>query len=87
MQVVEEGEWIAAVFELSSIHIATGQRTKIMGHIMSHFIDGKIVGGYNLVDFVDHFEQLGVLPHRTIDLCWLGQRPQFKWEAIMRTLN
>lgn len=87
LQVVEDGEWIAAVFEISSTHIQTELRTTTRGHMMSHFIDGQIVEGYNQIDFVKHFEQLGVLPNRTLDLCWLGQRPRFQWEAIVKKMN
>lgn len=87
VQVVEEGEWVSAVFKISASHVRTGTRTKVHGHTMNHIVDGQIVRGYNLIDFVKHFEQLGVLPQRTLDLCWLGQRPQFKWEAVVKRMN
>lgn len=87
VKTVEEGEWVSAVFRISASHVETGTRTQVYGHMMNHIVDGRIVSGYNLIDFVNHFEQLGVLPQRTLDLCWLGQRPQFKWEAVVKRMN
>lgn len=74
---IEQGEWVAALLRITAVHRASGTPLSGRGHIMCRFVDGKLVEGHNLVDFVQIFEQLGLLPERTMDQLLLGQRPQF----------
>ena len=76
-RMVEEGEWVAMFATVHSTYRATGQRCATRLHAMAHFRDGLMVEGHNLIDTVDFFEQLGLLPERTLDQLLLGRRPSF----------
>ena len=77
LQAVEEGEWVAARLNISAVHKSSGRAISGRSHVMCRFVDGKLVEGHNLVDLVQLFEQLGLLPERTVDQLLLGQRPRF----------
>ncbi|MEL7465139.1 MAG: nuclear transport factor 2 family protein [Pseudomonadota bacterium] len=74
---VEEGEWVAIFATVSSTYRKTGERCSTRLHAMARFRDGLMVEGHNLIDTVDFFEQVGLLPHRTLDQLLLGQKPAF----------
>lgn len=76
-QSVEEGEWVAALLHIAAVHRGSKKAISGRAHIMCRFVDGKLAEGHNLVDLVSLFEQLGLLPERTIDQLLLGQRPKF----------
>ena len=74
-QTVEEGEWVAIFATVGCVYRKTGNRCSTRLHAMARFREGKMVEGHNLLDTVDFFEQVGLLPHRTLDQLLLGQRP------------
>lgn len=74
---VEEGEWVAIYATVSCVYRKTSKRCSTRLHAMARFRDGKMVEGHNLLDIVKFFEQVGLLPHRTLDQLLLGQRPAF----------
>ena len=74
---VEEGDWVAALLEFQCIHRESGQPLRSRGHMMCRIVGGKLVEGHNLFDMLSVFEQMGLLPQRTLDQLLLGQQPKF----------
>lgn len=74
---VTEGEWIAAYGFIRARERRSGRAIEGRLQMMYHIVDGIIIEGHNLVDFITVFQQAGALPERTLDMCLLGQPPKF----------
>lgn len=74
---VSDGEWIAANLTLNAKIRQTGAPISVQSHVMVRFVGGKIVEGNNLINYIDAFQQLGLMPPRTLDQCLLGRRLNF----------
>lgn len=72
---VEEGDWIATRIMLKGVDRKSARAVNTQVHVMCKFVDGLLVEGYNLVDFLSLFQQTGLLPDRTLDVCLMGHRP------------
>ena len=73
---IEEGEWIAATAAIHARHRKSGREVLTRTQMMVRIREGRVVEGHNLIDFLTAFEQIGLLPERTLDFCLMGRRPQ-----------
>lgn len=73
-QVIEQGDWAAAIVGISCLKAGTDQPVNITGQVMIRLDRGKIVEAYNHFDFLTFFEQLDILPAGTMALCLSGTR-------------
>ena len=67
--IIEEGNWLAVRFTVSGTHTgdslgiaATGRSAKAVGVLMAHLQGGQFIEGYNVVDMLSLFRQIGALP-------------------------
>ena len=77
LKTIEEGEWIAALIELNATVVANGEALSVQSHLLARIVDGKVVEGNNMIDFITAFQQIGVMPPRTLDHCLLGRSLSF----------
>ncbi|WP_299686424.1 nuclear transport factor 2 family protein [uncultured Tateyamaria sp.] len=73
-KVMDQGDWIAALVEVRSHVIDTGDPVHVFGQIMAQFEGRKMVEVYHSFDFLSYFEQLGQLPPNALALCLTGTR-------------
>ena len=67
--IIEEGDWLAVRFTVSGTHTgdglgvaATGRSMKSVGILMAHLQGGQFIEGYNVIDLLSLFRQIGALP-------------------------
>lgn len=75
--VVEDGDWIAATAMISGAYRANGAPLAVRTQMIVRFERGLIAEGRNIIDFLTMFEQVGLLPERTLDFCLVGMKPRF----------
>jgi len=66
MQFMEDGDWVSILITLNAKTRDTGQDVSITGSIFVKIVDGKLVEGYNHLDFIGLLEQLDYLPQNTL---------------------
>lgn len=69
---MEEGDWIAALFTFRATCRRSGKPVASTGTVFIKIIDGKLVDAYNHFDFMDFYEQLGLMPEDAFEKCLLG---------------
>ncbi len=74
---IEEGEWIAATAAILARHRKSGKEVATRTQMMVRIHQGRVVEGHNVIDFMTAFEQIGLLPERSLDFCLMGRRPRF----------
>jgi len=74
LQGLEQGDWVSQVMQVSATELRSGKRISFVAHVTCEVRGGKVTKGYNTVDFLSLFEQLGRLPPRTLDHCLLERR-------------
>lgn len=74
LQGLEQGNWVSQALKVSATEISSNRRVSFVAHVTCEVRDGKVTQGYNVVDFLGLFEQLGRLPPRTLDHCLLERR-------------
>jgi predicted ester cyclase len=70
---VQEGQWSSAVIFIEATNIMTGEPVTFSGQVFARIFDNKIIEGYNHIDFITLFEQLGQLPPDSIGRCLSGE--------------
>ncbi|SPH21131.1 hypothetical protein ASD8599_01876 [Ascidiaceihabitans donghaensis] len=71
---IEEGDWISAFMVIECRRLDTGQPVKAHQHIMLRFTKDKKVESYPQFDFLQFFEQIGLLPENSLELLMGGTR-------------
>lgn len=87
VQSIEQGDWIAATVSASAAGRERGAKVSARSQVMFRIVDGRVVEGQILFDFIALFEQLGRLPPRTLDRCLLGDVSRFFPSAADRHLS
>ena len=77
-QIVEQDEWVACRLRIRARDRASGRPIDATAHTMARIVDGQVAEGYNLVDFMSIFQQMGRLPERVLDHCLLGGQLEFQ---------
>ncbi len=71
---MEDGEWASALCTFRAKRRDNGGDVSISGQVMLQVRDGKIVDAYNHFDFIDLFDQIGLLPDRLMERCMSGEK-------------
>ncbi|MBA85803.1 ester cyclase [Thalassobius sp. S69A] len=72
-KLIEQDDWISGFMTLMTETIEQRKPVQVSCMVFCRFKDEKIVEAYNSFDFVNFFEQLGLLPQSTIAICMSGQ--------------
>ena len=70
---MEDGDWIAVQCEVSGPSRQSGNKVKMSGCAWARVTDGKIREAQNYFDFLNFFEELGLLPKDTMKACIEGR--------------
>lgn len=73
-KVVEDKDWVSAVYQVHTSRADSGEPIYVTGHVMSRIQNGKITETYNQFNFISLFEQLGQFPEDTLPICMTGQK-------------
>lgn len=73
-----EGDWISGLYRLDCRRRSNGRKASVRCSFTARFENGLLVEGYNLIDYITLFEQVGLLPPRTLDTCLTGRQPVFQ---------
>lgn len=68
----EGGEWLCAVVKTQAMSSATEAQVNAHGMVAVRVRDGKFIEAVNCFDFLQLFEQLGLLPPDTMLTCLTG---------------
>lgn len=71
---LEDGEWLSLLCTLSAKCRKTGKPVDITGTCFVRIVDGTAREAYNHWDFIDLYEQLGLLPTDTFSRALGGER-------------
>ena len=71
-KLIEQDDWISGFMTLMTETIEQRKPVQVSCMVFCRFKDEKIVEAYNSFDFVNFFEQLGLLPQRPTALCLPG---------------
>ncbi|AXI46444.1 hypothetical protein C1J03_10650 [Sulfitobacter sp. SK012] len=71
---IEQGDWLSAILEISCSRRSDGAPIKVIQQIMLRFDGDKKAETYPLFDFLQFFEQLGLLPHDVHALLLAGTK-------------
>lgn len=85
-QTVEQGEWIACRLRIRANDRDTGRAIDATAQTMARIVNGRVIEGHNLIDFMTVFQNMGRLPGRSLDHCLLGGSLVFAKPAS-RSLN
>lgn len=85
-QTVEQEEWVACRLRIRARDRTSGKRIDAYAHTMARIVEGRVVEGHNLIDFMTIFQQNGRLPPRALDHCLIGGHLAIARSAP-RTLN
>lgn len=66
MQFMEDGDWVAVLITINAKKRNTDQDISITGSVFVKIVDGKLVEGYNHLDFIGLLEQLEYFPENTL---------------------
>ena len=72
-RLIEDGDWASILMHIEATSHATGKKIAFSGQAMVRIVDNRIVEGYNLIDFISMFEQLGQMPADTLPSCLCGK--------------
>ncbi|MFV2052942.1 ester cyclase [Aliiroseovarius sp. YM-037] len=70
---VENGDWVAAVISVAATDRNTDKPVMFSGQTVAKIADGVLVESYNHFDSIGLFEQLGLLPESTFEICLMGE--------------
>ena len=70
---LEDGDWITALIAMTHEARSSCKTIYHTGQVLARIEDGKIVEGYNHIDFLTLFEALGLLPEATLSICLQGK--------------
>ena len=73
---MEDGDWCCALIAVSATARQTGQAVNFDGQVMVRMSGGQLVEGYNHLDFICLYEQLGLMPEATLSHCLSGAQIQ-----------
>lgn len=73
-KVMEDGDWAAGLFSMKVLNPMNGEPVMCSGQLFVRFEGEKMVEVYNSFDFMSFFEQMGLLPPHSLELCLTGQR-------------
>lgn len=71
---MEDGDWVSILMDIKGTCRKTQKQVSAYGLAMARIGDGQFQEGYNYVDFISLWEQLGTLPPDTMQQCLAGQR-------------
>ena len=74
VKTVEQGDWLAALVQISTTNCMTGAPVSVSGQVMVRFEGDIMVETYNAFDFLSFFEQMHLLPEQVLPICLSGQR-------------
>ena len=70
---LSDGDWAHALITVRARARKDGTPVEFAAQVLLRIADGRIVEGYNSVDFIGLFEQLGLMPPDAFERC-LGGR-------------
>lgn len=70
---VEDGEWIFSLCSITAKCRRSGKPITSTGTVVVKIVDGKLVEGYNHLDFFSIYEGLGLLPSGSFEQCLCGK--------------
>lgn len=71
---IEDGDWLSQLVTITGVCRNTDKDVSMTGQIMVKIVGEKLLEGYNHVDFMTLYEQLGLLPDQTFETCLSGQK-------------
>jgi len=70
---IEQGDWLAAVVSIKAEDRNTAKPVAITGQTFAKVIDGVLVESYNHLDSIGFYEQLGLMPENSFEICLMGE--------------
>lgn len=71
---MEDSDWISLLIVLRAKRRDTGEPVETTGNIYVRIVDGKIIEGHNHLDFIRLFEQLQLMPAKSMESCLVGEK-------------
>ncbi len=71
---MEDGDWISLLVVLRAKRRDTGAPVEMTGNVYVKIVDGKLVEGHNHFDFIRLFEQLELMPAKSMETCLVGEK-------------
>lgn len=70
---LDSGDWLWALVTVNARSAEAMTPVRMTGQVMMRVENGKIAEAFNHFDFLNFFEQLGLLPPNTFALCLSGE--------------
>jgi len=71
-QFVEQGDWCSMLMHISATGRDTGAPVSFSGLAMVRIVNERFAEAYNYIDFIELYEQIGVMPKDTMARCLGG---------------
>lgn len=71
---MQDGDWYSILITFNARRRDNGEPVSTTGHVFCRIVDDQIVEGYNHIDLIGLFGQLGLLPPDALDRCLMGEK-------------